>query len=218
MVMKKYNKTKQTNFTKKVSAIAKKAVYKVAETKSPIQIRTSDLFNDLVYAQNVTFAIGQGNTSFAIEGKKFHIKNITVKGRIYSYNTATPTNSNLHFRFLLIRTKKALTNTFGAIAADDVFRGTTNEVATVGHVDLHKVDLIKDYSTKVLPTPIGSTGTSNSFSMNIPINKTVTVDTENGGYLKDSNYYIITTCYKADNPAANVGALRMQWATNYKDI
>lgn len=203
---------------KAVTAIAKKATLKVAETKSSISIRLADLFNDLVYAQNLNFHLAQGQTAETIVGEKLYLKNIYIKGRFYSYNTAGAGNSNLHCRLMVIRTKKALTNTFSSITYDDVFRGSTTEIAESGFPDLHKVDVIKDVTYKIPMANISTEGTSTSFTHNLKINKTLFFDTDNGGYFKDKNYYLICSAHKADNPAANVGAIRFQWALNFKDL
>ena len=203
---------------KAVTAIAKKTTLKVAETKSAISNRVTDLFNDLVYAQNLNYFLSQGSTAESIIGEKFFLKNIYIKGRFYSYNTSGAGTSPLHCRLMIVRTKKALTNTFVAISTDDVFRGVTSEFASVGFPDLHKVDVIKDVTYRVPQTTLGTSGTSVAFTHNIKINKTLFVDTDNGGYLKDKNYYLIASVYKADNPAITVGAIRYQWAMNFKDL
>ena len=203
---------------KAVTAIAKKTTLKIAETKSAVSVYQTDLFNDLVYALNLNYFLAQGSTSETIVGEKFFLKNIYLKGRFYSYNTASPGNSPLHCRLMVIRTKKALTNTFASQTISDIFRGSAVEVATTGFPDLHKIDVIKDVHFRVPQATIGTSGTSTSFTHNLKINKTLFTDTDNSGYLKDKNYYIIATCYKADNPAVNVGALRVQWALNFKDV
>ena len=214
---KKYKQRKITDFTKKVTGIAKKVVHREAETKSALNNSIpGNMFNDSVYAQNLNFFISQGSNAENVIGEKFYLKNIHIKGTLSNLVNINTGNTPLFYRLLVIRTKKPLTNSSSIITATDIFR-SSNSIASLAHVDLHKVDLIKDITGK-LTNPINLTNDQTRFDINLKINKTHFIDTDNGGYLKDKNYYLIFTAYKVDNPVFNVGFLSLNWSINFKDM
>lgn len=205
------------NTSKQVRAIAKKVVLREAETKSAIFQTGNNHYHDLVYAQNLIFGIAQGTSANSIIGEKLLIKNINLKGVITNLNNTSATNSSLMFRTVIIRTKTPLVNTFGVITQDQVFRQNYLEPATTGMLDLHKVDVLYDKTHLISQPNISNVDNQRPFSLNLKVNKTHFVDTDNGGYLKDKNYYLITTCHKSGVIVSNVGYLRVTWTVNFKD-
>lgn len=221
-MMKKYTKkTKKTQTRKvvapKLAAAIRQITRGVAETKSLLtMVSQGNIFPDTVYAQNLNSYISQGITSESIIGEKLFIKNIHLKLRLSSFNNAIATNGRLNYRLLVIKTKKALTTTYTTITGTDVFRNAS-DAATLGHVDLHKVDLLYDRKGSIVQPNQQNVNEQISVDINIPVNRTHWFDTDNGGYFKDKNYYLIWTATKPDTPAANIGFMSSAWSVNFKD-
>lgn len=217
---KRANKTKGLSQTQKksVATIAKRVVHREAETKSAINSLSQAVAGDSVYAQNINFFLAQGDTSESIDGEKFMLKNIYMKASIIKHNNSTATNEDLTFRVMLIRTKKALTNTSTIITYSDVFRGSSDRLASKGFVDLHKVDLLYDKTFHFSQPNQANTFAQKAITINKKINKNLLFDTDNGGYLKDKNYYLIYTAHTPNNTVETVATLRAQWALNFKDL
>lgn len=197
----------------------KKVIHKQSETKSYLDnVSGQNLYNDFVYAQNLNYGISQGVNSEQIIGEKLFVKNIRVKGQVTSLCGTTPSNGQLAYRVLIVRTKKALTSSWSAVTFSDIFRGSTTAVASRAMVDLHKVDVIYD-KTKIIGQPNNSAVAMMSHvDFNIKINKNHFCDQDNSGYFKDKNYYLIITAHKEDSGVlANVGYLRATWTVNFKD-
>lgn len=209
-----YKKTNSVGFSKAVKAI----VHKEAETKSALSnVTPGFIFDDFCYAQNLNFFIQQGQTSEQLIGEKLFLKNIHLKGWLSSVNNATASNEPLMYRLLLIRSKKPLITTSGTITATDVFRSTV-DLSSNAHVDMHKVDIIRDIRGKIPMPRLANTTDSIAFDLNVKINKSHTFDSDNSGYFKDKNYYLVYTAYKVSHPASNVGFLKMSYTLNYKDM
>lgn len=205
-----------TKQVKAVATIAKKAVLRQAETKSPITNVNITLGDNLVYAQNLIYFIPQGDSSTAVDGAKMNIRNINIRGQLTGYNTSVD-NAPITFRVAVVKTKKALTNTNTAITATDVLRSNTSYNASLGHFDLHSVTLLED-KTFSLPTPnIANTAVMKPFDMNIRVNKDEYYDKDNSGYLKGGNYYVIITASRWGAGSVNAGAAYLQWTVNFKD-
>lgn len=203
---------------KAVRSIAKSVTLNLAETKSFISNVVQPLFNDLVYAQNLIFGITQGNAAEGIVGEKMYLKNFYMRFLLTSTNNGTATNESLGVRLLVIRTKKPLVNTWGPIVQGDVFRGANVAFAYQGMVDMHEVDLLYDQVHEFEQPNQLNINSGKFVEIKVPVNKTHYFDTDNGGYFKDKNYYLIATAVK-DNIgiATNVGAIRGQWLVNFKD-
>lgn len=214
---KKYRQTKITaaSFNKAV----KKVVYGVAETKSFIANAAFNLADGSVYAINLNFPLIQGSNAENIVGEKLFLKNIYVKGEMFQVNSATVSNLPSYQRVLIIRTKKPLTNTNVSITPTDVFRlGTaTNRWSTNGMVDLHKVDLLYDKLIYFGQPNQANTDQFRAVTINKKVDRTHYVDTDNGGYFKDKNYYMIICNDKNTAQAGNSGSIRISWAMNFKD-
>lgn len=201
-----------------VRAISKQVVLNTAETKSFIQTTSAALFNDLVYAQNLNFGLQQGVTADQLIGEKIFIKNIYARYKLVGTNNATASNENTAIRVLVIRTKKALTNTFASITKGDVFRGSSFNMAYSGLVDLHEVDLLFDEIHVFEQPNIAAVNQAGFMDIKISVNKTHYFDTDNGGYFKDKNYYMIVMAQKENvSIGADVGLISGQCVLNFKD-
>lgn len=204
---------------KAVATIAKKVTYKVAETKSALNTGIAySHFDDAVYAQNLNFFLAQGISSEQIVGEKFYMKNIHIKGSFSNINSSISGNGTLTWRLAIIRTKKALTSSTLQITGTDVFRNSTTQIASLGMIDLHKVDLIYDKIHTISQPNISNANQNVPFDINVQINKTHFLDLDNSGYLKDKNYYLVSSCHKADGVAQNTGFIRFQYSLNFKDM
>lgn len=218
----KYKQRKITDFTKKVTAIAKKAIHKEAETKSPMNNLGAgiNMIPDIVYATNLTYFIAQGNSAETIDGEKVFVKNIRLKGLVFAFNSATVTNTPTTFRLMVIKTKQPLTNTNAPITASDVFRlPVPAYTALQGHLDTHRVDILYDKVINFGQPNQANVIEHKGFEINLKINKTHFIDQENGGYFKDKNYYLVYTLCKSDAAVVNTsGVIRCQWSINLKDM
>jgi len=204
---------------KAVTTIAKKVTYKVAETKSALNPNLAySHFDDAIYAQNLNFFMAQGSNSEQIVGEKFFLKNINIKGSFSNINSTITGNGTLTWRLAIIRTKKQLTSTALSVSPLDIFRTNTVQQASVGMIDLHKVDLIYDKVHQISQPNLINTNQNVPFNINVQINKTHFLDQDNSGYLKDKNYYLISTCHKADSISQNTGFIRFQYVLNFKDL
>jgi len=221
--VRKYYKKRTTGkrlTAKKVAAIARRVTMKAAETKSYLQNSFLDPVDDLIGCQNLIYPISQGTGAGSIIGEKLYIKNIRIKGRLYS-NTATNKNSKL-CRIIVFRTKKQLTNTStNSILSSDLFQNSVGGLAAKGHVDLHKVQLLVD-KTFTIHMDLGDvTGTAGyrkqiPWEINVPVNRTEYFDQDNSGYLKSSNIYLAYTA--SDGSATlNPAVCEYSWAVNFKD-
>lgn len=221
MPRKVYRKRKPTQSRKGLTALIKKVVHKDAETKSPITnngVSGVLLFPDLVYAQNLNHFIAQGLTAETIIGEKIFIKNIRAKLLMFALNSVSAGQTDTTFRVAFIRTKQPLTSTNTNITTVDVFRNNPQAVASQGHLDLHKVDVLYDKTFHFGQPNQANVLQTKEVEVVLNINKTHYFDTDNGGYLKDKNYYMIYTAHKGDlTVATNCAALRAVWAINLKD-
>lgn len=214
---KRYKQTK-LNFAKKtMTAIAKKVVQGEAETKSTVNNVVTTLTGDAVYALNLLYVLQQGTTAEALIGEKFHLKNIYSRINYVQANSATASTGDSFLRVMMVRTKKPLTASGSLITATDVFRGATSRYASLGFVDLHKVDLVYDKTFHIPVCELVNQDNSKYITINKKINKTLTFDLDNSAYVKDKNYYLIYTAHKADNNGNGIGTFRFQWSLNFKD-
>jgi len=224
MVFKKISSRNKVSYPAKkaMTAIAKSVLNKETETKSMLKKSLNiQHFPDTVYALNLNAPLLQGISSEQVIGEKIHLKNIHLKLLITAINSTGASNQNLIFRTLVVRTKKALTVTQSSVAFDDIFRGGTEsptfDRASLAMVDLHRVDLLYD-KTHVFSQPNqANVDVEKPVDIQIKINKNHMIDTDNGSYFKDKNYYLITTCHKNDLTAVNVGLLNVAWTLNFKN-
>lgn len=212
----KYKQTKITDFTKKVRAIAKKAIKSEAETKSYIAGNTATCTSDTATAFNLNYAMGPGTGEGQYVGEKIHVNSINMKIVVSQLSTAAQ-NESMHFRILLIRTKQNLTTGSTIITNGDVFRGTTVALATIGHVDLNKVTLLHDQLVHIPAPQIAGVNGQKTIHFRKKLNKTETWDNSNSGYFKNSNYYLIAVPQNPSNSTA-IGFIRFQYTINFKDM
>lgn len=205
---------------KSVAKIAKSVVMRQAETKSPINALSLNLFAPNVYAINLNHFIGQGSAAYQVTGEKVFIKNMRLK--MYADFQFASYNATNLLRCFVIKTKKALTNTSTVITNSDVFRNdgsaNPNLPARISHIDLHKVSLIsQDRIIEATPS-IVDTVVSRAWEFNIPINRTEYFDQDNSGDFKNGSYYLILAVQKSGDVGLAVNTnFSVQWSINIKD-
>lgn len=197
----------------------KRIVDGLAETKSYLGGISMAPIEDVVRCTNLTYNISQGTAKDDVVGLKYHIKNIRFRG--YIYNTASANiNFNGGARIVVFRDKIKHTASSTSLSASDILRvsATNAYYALTGHVDLRKVDLLLDM-TVPLNQPTDTARISVPVEFNIPINKTVNMDTDNSGWLKDKNIYMAFFYYtgEADVAAASFGLIG-DYAVNFTDL
>lgn len=216
--------TKKVTTVGQVKTIAKSVLNSAAETKSYISLGTNIApLDDAFGVANLMFPMAQGSSSTAYLGEQIYLKNIHIKGRIFT-NTGLSTITNVKLcRVVVFRTKKPLTNTVTNSATIlDVFRNNPTGLATTGHIDFTKVQLLYDQTMTIYPE-IGSPGATQTQVINvpvdikIPINKKEWFDADNSGYLKFSNVYIGYTSYDGNAVVAPT-TLQFAWTINFKDM
>lgn len=198
--------------TKAVATIAKKATLKVAETKSYISSSTRSPVSDLYYASNLIYPITQGTTSETVIGEKMFLKNIHI--RLF-YKTAIGLGAAQQtVRFMVVQAKKDFTNSHGTVSYLDLMRGVGG-TPSVDFPDHHKVTILKKYEMVLNP----STTSGHVFVKDIyvPINANKTFQSDNSGYFKAGNYYLIL--HASDFSGLNTtGQFSFTWSVNYKDF
>lgn len=208
----------------KITKIAKRVIKASAETKSYVSAAfTLSPLDDQLAVCNLIYPMAQGTGSANYTGEQIWLKNIHIKGRIYSNQGAsTVTNAKL-IRVTVFRTKKAITNsTTSAATLTDLFRNTPLALASSAHVDFTKVKLLYDQSYVMTPQ-LGTAGGTQTqvlqklVDINVPINKKEYFDADNSGYLMYSNIYVAFTAYDGNGIVAPC-ALNFSWSVNFKDM
>lgn len=204
--------------SKAVATIAKKAVMKVAETKSYLNTANStNLTEDTVYAWNLMSGIPQGDDDDDRIGNKIMISNIYMKFQLYAYNNVTLGRGDRHFRLMLIKSKTPLTSSYTTITASDVFRsGTTTNMNFIGFPDRNKITVLYDKVIKV-ENRITDADNCGSHTINLKVNKTEFFETNSSLYLKNGNYYLIVVGGSGTGSPSNTSFIRFNYAINFKD-
>lgn len=227
--MTKNNKqTKKTKTAKpltasKVAQIAKKAVMKVAETRSPIYSESRNMYAGLVGMRNLNYFISQGDTASTIQGEKVHIKNIRFNLYGEIFNNGDTTNNEVIIRMFFLKSDRQYTNSWTLQTPAAIFRddgsSSPSDVARTAHIDLHKNKLIsKDIRVTLKPSISGQTLVLHK-EFDLPINKDCYFRADNSGYFRDGDYYFVIAIQKAGDVGTVVNtALTMQWAVNCKDM
>lgn len=197
----------------------KRIVGGMAETKSYLGAISMVPLEDTVRCTNLLYNISQGTAKDDVVGLKYHIKNIRFHG--YIYNTASANiNYNGAGRIIVFRDKNKLTSSSTTLSASDLLRvsGTNAYYAMTGHVDLAKVDLLYDELFE-LTQPTSTARISVPVRINIPINKTVNMDTDASGWVKDKNIYMAFLYYTGEGDIASASfGLIGDYAVNFTDL
>lgn len=207
-----------------VQTIAKRVINSAAETKSYLSggVNISPL-DDAFGVANLIFPMAQGSAATNYTGEQIYLKNLHIKGRIFTNAGASSITNTKLCRIVVFRTKKALTNTVtNAATILDVFRNNPPGLATTGHVDFTKVKLLYDQTITITPQ-LGTAGgvqtqvINRPFDIKIPINKKEWFDADNSGYLQYSNIYIGYTSYDGNAVQAPT-TCSFAWTVNFKDM
>lgn len=210
-----YTKTKAKKglskaMTKAVTKIVKKVDHKLAETKSYLGTASINPISDGWYSQNLIFALSQGITSTTLVGTKIFLKSFHL--RVF-YETLAARGSNPQLlRVAIIRAPQHLGS--GLQSNSDIIRTPAGSTTYQHFLDYHKVSVLKEYKRFI--NPLTASQQSTGFDIKIPINKTVTFASDNGGYLKDANYYIIVNA--SDYSGVNQpGQFQISYEVNFQD-
>jgi len=201
--------------TARVSQIARQSTLRLAETKSPIFTSTRSPSSDFYYASNLIYPITQGTTSESVIGEKMFLKNISIRVLYKSSTSLASPTSLQHIRVAVVKSKKDFTNTHSSITTSDIMRTPLASSPIVDTYDNHKVTVLKQYKRTL--TPQTASGSQATFDINVPINSNVTFQSDNAGYLKFGNYYLIL--HATDGSGVNTtGLFVMSWNVNFKDM
>lgn len=198
----------------KVATIAKKVVMKSAETKSFLGNSGTIAPLDTIYnVQNLIFPIAQGLSAENIIGEKLHILNMRIRLNMFTTNNSN--NITKYARVVCFAIKKPLTNTNTTITASEIFRVPLGANPTQHHVDLHKVDLLYDNVFTLVPQVAAQT-VQRFVQIPININKSVTFESDNSGYLKNKNYYLAVMGQDGSSISSPV-TFTYTYSVNFKD-
>lgn len=199
-----------------VAAIAKKTVFKQAETKSYIAYRNMAPFDSAYAVLRLNWPIANGTGDVAIIGEKMHLTNIRFRCNIYKTNLTN--NVTRLCRLLVIRSKQNLGSGTSptVITTTDVMRNPTNSKVTLDHVDLHKVDLLYDKTLTIDKNVETGINLQRPFEFNIPINRDEYLDPSTGN-LKHGDYYIVYASYDGSLTSSPTG-FDFTYALNFKDL
>lgn len=201
---------------KAMAQIAKKVVFREAETKSALLTWDQTLFDDLAYGLNLTHAIAQGTGVQQRIGQKINLKNFYIKGKLTAINNATVGNGTTLFRLMIVKSDQEITISNATLTKSDIFRGTTNNVSSRGFPDLSKISVVYDRQF-LMKADIQNANEHIPFTLNKKIGKKVFFNQDSQSYLKSDQYYLLITASKTDGSAANCGFLNCQIAINFKD-
>lgn len=217
MYNKKPTYKKSSAKDKHTVAVVKSVLNRELETKSAMaRITASSITEGLLYAANIgAAAVTQGSQAQQIVGEKMFLKNLHLKMNLISSSAAVPKT----FRVMVVASKDKLTNstnfslqTNSSILRPDVLPGDL----TLGHIDLHRVDVLYDHTFAFNPTLSASDAQRRDLTIRIPINKSVYAESENGSYFKNKNYYLAVTSYQSGALAVPV-SLDAVLAVNFRD-
>lgn len=204
-----------------VNKVVNRKLKQYIETKSSYATLGQFHYANDLRAVNLIHHMSQGDTNVTYTGRSINLKSIHIKGRMHLENPGNQPNG-ICCRFMIIRTKKALTNSSSVITTTDVLRALGQQYfASTGHVDFGKVQLL--YDKKHVVQPFNSDGNANryiSYDIKVPFKgKKVYWDENNSGYLKDGNYYLVTTIDSigASQSIDRVGVDNIDWTVNFQD-
>lgn len=204
---------------KAMTAIAKKVIHREAETQSALGTFVQTTTDDLVYVQNLTYGISQGDGIQNRTGQKIMLKNFYIKGKIQHNNNVSIGQGTTQTRVMIIKTKQPLTTTSVQATATDIFRGSTTNLVSRGLPDLAKVSVMYD---KVIQTDTSTNNYTNmhrNITINKKINKTLYYESDSSSYFKTGNYYLLIVTNKTDNSVSlNNGSASFQFAVNFTDL
>lgn len=214
-------KLRKAKFTKPqqaaVAAIAKRTVFKAAETKSYINTRSHLPLDGNYTALNLNWPLAQTTSDVGIIGEKMHLKNIRFR---FVADINNVSNSTTKLCRVVIFRRAGTPIAAGAspvlITPTDVFRNPADPKVTLAHVDTHKVDVLYDYQFTLNKMIESNIFQQKVWECNIPINRDEYYNPVDGT-LKNGDYYILYGAW--DNSlTGNPSRLTYTYALNFKDL
>lgn len=211
--------TKKTNSksTKAVRKIAKKVVLGMAETKTYFYSFSKNQINFIENYWNLFYDLTQGIADNNRIGDRIRSQSIQLRVNFFE-NNSVPAATPSDIRVVVFWAKERVNNALGP----NTWLGTSlikpgAGTALNGFIDTDKFQVVKDIKYHYNPNQT-STVTNHYHRINIPINKQIQYDSENGGYLKFKNLYVWWVSYNQNNASGN--GITAQWTMRhtYKDI
>ena len=199
----------------------KKVITKTAETQSFIGSHSQQIINDEAYVHNLWGAITQGDSAEQVTGEKIMMLNNHIRLQLTMYNNSTTVSNEAGtFRVMVIATKDKLSPSVTLLSpASLCFRGTLDNLACRGHLDLHKLDVLYDKTIAFDQPNQANTSTSKPLVIKLKHNKTKFFETDGASYFKDKQVYLLYTFTKSDpSLVVTTANLSYQWTSNFKDI
>lgn len=203
-----------------VSKIAKKAIYRAAETKRDLVTINTTLTNNAWYVTNLTAGISEGIASSDSIGTSFLLKNIKLRAR-WDVNASTDTSGAL-VRLMVFRAAENLTaTTSAAVLQSLLFR---NNSTTFNPQDFPDTDKITVFYDRVWPINIlngGPTGGGSPVDWCetvCTINKREHIRGDNASYLKTGAYYLYQGMLRDNGAVVTAGVSFIEVQTEFNDM
>jgi len=196
----------------KVAQIARSVNLRQAETKQFQAASYLNMTSDFWQGVNLIYPMTQGTTSVNVIGEKIHLSSFNFRC-LYRTDTAR-TDSIQYLRVALIKAKKDFTNTSASLSTTDLVKSPTAATPFCDMFDYHKISVIRQYKRVLIPKT--TKGYATSFDFNVKVGKNEFFQTDNGGYFKNGNYYLIAMA--TDGTGINTtGQFIYSYDVNFKD-
>lgn len=216
-----FKKSVRKTSAKVIRKIAVKAIKSQAETKNFYYHYTAqNMAGNVKYAINAYYDISQGTGDMNRIGDKIFINkvnwrmNIVVDPGLFT----TVTQPQFFVRYYVVQNKARQSN--GLLGALQTWGGDNPIKAGYpmnGILDLEKFQVLK---TKIIKfNPVNTTVKFNAY-INVSIfpKKSIHYDTDNGGYLRFKNTYLIYELYTPQTFAVNAININVLQNTQFKDL
>jgi len=225
VIRRKYKKVvaqKKIATTKKfVTKVAKLAIRRSAETKNYFyNWIPQPLANNTTYAFNMLYDVAQGVEDNKRIGDKIFVNSVSYKINVlldpgFFASSAIP---QINIRLTVVQNKTRQSN---GVTGNAPTWGGDNLIksgyAMNGIIDREKFTVLKDRMYQIHPE-------NNNVSQNwykglrVPFKKNISYDSDNGGYLKFKNYYLLMAIYSPVSYAINALKFNMVHNVSYKDL
>ena len=216
-VKKTYRKKRLTKY---IAKVAGRVVRRVAETKTYYYgLGTSNWFNNSFKAWNVFYPIGQGTGDSQRIGDKIQPVSAQLSGVFYT-NDINTTNSQTTIRIMVVQNRYQQTN--GVVTYQFTDWAGPNPIkvgdAIRGFIDTEQFTVLRDYKIQI--NPLNNTQTVNNryVKINIPMPKNFQYGSDNGGYGKFKNYYVLVAVYNSGNGPNNYIRFDGNFKLLFKDL
>lgn len=206
---------------KTIRKIAVKAIKSQAETKNYFYHYTNqNMLGNAKYAINPYYDITQGTGDMNRIGDKIHVASVTWRINLL-FDPAFFTASRIPQSFLRIyvvqhkaRNNNGITGSIQNWVGDNPMKAG---YPTNGIFDYEKFTILKSKTIKIMP--MNNTSKQNIYtSMAIYPKKSIHYDSDNGGFLRFKNTYLIYELYSPETFVSGAITINVLQNTKFKDL